>query len=232
MLSTLKIVPYHKMPSPTLDGSSTHEPSSWSATAEAYLAAEAKLVGPLCQEFAIELNAALSLSDSAAYALDNGCRPGAMAAALKTLAPNLPILCSNVAAGMIDKVRGRAEAARWETFQAQVMDGKDLKGIGPDNFSHVVSTFMVCLVLEPDRIMAEMFRVLKPGGVLGLGVWGEPRAAYWNDPFCEAARRLEPSYQGIDILKKEWTERAEIEKRTTEAGFRDVRFWEVTKPAG
>ncbi len=52
------------------------------------------------------------------------------------------------------------------------------------SFDHVVSTFVLCTVTDPDRVLAEIDRVLRPGGSLVFMEHvraGDPRLARWQD---------------------------------------------------
>ncbi len=62
----------------------------------------------------------------------------------------------------------------------------------PDaSFDAVVSTFVLCSVADPPRVLAELRRVLRPGGRLVLleHVRGEGRTARWQDRLTWVHRR-------------------------------------------
>ena len=96
--------------------------------------------------------------------------------------PNVPLL---------DSARAEAEAKGWPA---------DLReGIGEDipfasrSFDTVVCTFTLCSVQEPDRVLSEMMRILRPGGkVLFLEHGRAPDAnvAKWQD-------RIEPIWKPL-----------------------------------
>jgi ubiquinone/menaquinone biosynthesis C-methylase UbiE len=46
-----------------------------------------------------------------------------------------------------------------------------------DRFEAVLSTYSVCPLVEPGRGVAEMYRVVKPGGLLGVAHSSEPESA-------------------------------------------------------
>ena len=57
------------------------------------------------------------------------------------------------------------------------MDAANLdnsKGLGPDgSLSHAFSTFMIMFTTQPLNVLNEMHRVLQPGKIFGLAIWGE-----------------------------------------------------------
>ncbi|KAG8526368.1 uncharacterized protein KY384_000361 [Bacidia gigantensis] len=207
--------------------------TSWSLAAEAYRLVDQYVSLPLSLDLATAVQEILPLDTPNALAFDNGCGPGTMVAVLKTLASDLPVVASDLSEGMIAQLQDRGRELGWKNVEASVVDARDLNALSvgaiPEKFSHVFSTFMVCLAQEPEKIMKEMFRVMKPGGILGLGVWAEPYVSFWNDAFTKAARELEPTYSPVKLMAEQWTFREEVEKRIREAGFVDVNVWETQK---
>jgi SAM-dependent methyltransferase len=66
-------------------------------------------------------------------------------------------------------------------------DGQQLT-IGPATFDSALLTFTLCTVPDTDAVLAEILRVLKPGGTLHFlehGIADEPKVVAWQ-------RRLEP----------------------------------------
>ena len=61
-----------------------------------------------------------------------------------------------------------------------------------DSFDAAVSTFVLCSVEEPGVVLAEIFRVLRPGGrfILMEHVLGDGRTARWQERLTPLHRRL------------------------------------------
>ncbi len=67
--------------------------------------------------------------------------------------------------GMIEKARRRPEPVRWELGDAQELR------YGEAAFDVVSSSFGLIFAPDPERVAAELRRVLRPGGRLGLTTW-------------------------------------------------------------
>lgn len=209
-----------KLPPPTMA-------SQWSLHAANYRHPTEQTIFPFAMMLANECHQISRLDAPSAKALDNGTGSGVVTAALKSLYSSLHIIAADVSQGMIDSVITRINDEGWKNLEARVLDARNLEGIEDASLSHVLSTFMVCLAPEPKRVVAEMFRVTRPGGVLGLGVWGDPYYGAWNTPWTKACRELDPAYQPVAIMEDEWTKIEKVEKGLKEAGYADVKMREM-----
>jgi len=94
-------------------------------------------------------------------------------------------------AALLDAARGRAAAKGW---QADLREGRgEAIPFGDNAFDTVVCTYTLCSVDDPARVLAEMRRVLKPGGSLLFLEHGrapDPGTAKWQ-------RRIEPVWRKI-----------------------------------
>jgi len=119
------------------------------------------------------------------------------------------------------------EAKYLPNVSAKLVDAcvlDNVKDLGAaDMFSHVFSTFMLQFAPQPHNVVREMHCVLRPGGFVGLAMWGERIGpfAIWE----EACKRLDPTYelpqQRFD--KSAWRTRRELEDAMREVGYKDVR---------
>ena len=85
---------------------------------------------------------------------------------------------------------------------------------------------MVCLAPEPEKIVSEMWRVTKEGGVLGLAVWGDPYFGPFTKPWVKACRWQIPDYESERIMDPNWTLASNVFAGIEKAGFKDVDVWE------
>ena len=93
--------------------------------------------------------------------------------------------------GMLDQARAEAEAKGWS---ANICEGVGEAIPFPDRkFDSVVCTFTLCTVEDPAQTMAEMRRILKPGGQLIFLEHGrapDANVAKWQD-------RIEPVWKKL-----------------------------------
>ncbi|KAF6219725.1 hypothetical protein HO133_003550 [Letharia lupina] len=196
----------------------------WGAAAAAYAQVE-RVTTPPSQSLLNRVSAILPLNAPNTTAFDNGCGTGVLTTILKQQNPNVPLLAADYSDGMVDILKRRVQAQKLEEVTARVVDGRNLQGIKDGSFTHTFSTFMVCLAPEPDKIVAEMHRVTKQGGVLGLAVWGDPRFGPFSSPWEKACRRLISDYEPPMIMPAEWTLAENVKAGLEKAGFGDVDVW-------
>lgn len=113
----------------------------------------------------------------------------------------------------------------WKDVQTRTVDASKLEGIADGNLTHVFSTFMICLAPEPDLIAREMYRVIKPGGVLRLAVWADPYFGFCNMPWTKACRTVMPEYEAVAPMDGRWSQTEDVKANLEGVGFEivDVR---------
>jgi ubiquinone/menaquinone biosynthesis C-methylase UbiE len=111
--------------------------------------------------------------------LELACGPGgAGLAAAERVGPTGEVVCSDVVPAMAAIAAGRGAARGLVNLRTAVLD---LEAIDqPDHsFDVVLCREGLMFAVEPDRAVAEMHRVLRPGGRLGVAVWGPPEQNPW-----------------------------------------------------
>ncbi len=124
---------------------------------------------PLTQTFADAAIASLDLKPGQ-LVLDSGAGAGGAALAMASL--GLHVTAIDIAPGMVERMRTRAIAAG-VALDARVMNGEALD-LRTASFNAAVSVFGVILYPDAMRGVAEMVRVVRPGGRISVVTWTEP----------------------------------------------------------
>ncbi|CAF9934989.1 MAG: hypothetical protein ALECFALPRED_006205 [Alectoria fallacina] len=195
---------------------------SWSTASASY----AERVGRMCQHAADHLVQeadtihAFSTHDS--YVLDVGTGAGAVPESIIKSFPGVRILATDIAPGMVEAVdKNHLPDVSTRVTDASQMN--NVSGLGVDaTFSHAFSTFMIMFTLEPINVISEMQRVLRPGGVIGLALWGEVIGP--NNLWEEACQMLDPTYRLPSPFAdpNAWRTPHEAENALREVGFKDI----------
>jgi ubiquinone/menaquinone biosynthesis C-methylase UbiE len=147
--------------------------SLYSASAREY----ATLWGPVIQPLGERLVAAMPLT-GASTILDLGAGTGALFPALQAAAPGALVIGVDRADGMLHLAQAGASEV-----PLVAMDLEQL-GVRSRVADAAVIAFVLFLLPDPAGGLAEIRRVLKPGGVVGLTTWGQdhelPGAAIWT----------------------------------------------------
>lgn len=197
------------------------EDGEWDSVSTVYHSTVGRLTFPIAIELVSWVNSVSPLNQPNVKTLDSGCGTGVVCSVIKELYPSSPLLAIDSSPGMVSTVQTTAKESGWTDFEARVQDVRELS-IESKSLTHVFSTFVICLAPDPDRIAGEMHRVLQPEGVLGLAVWGDPNFEFFQGPWNEACRELDPAYEAPGLMDPEWTYAANVEKGLVKAGFRDV----------
>jgi SAM-dependent methyltransferase len=90
--------------------------------------------------------------------------------AAQRVGPNGSVLATDPAASMLDLAAEAVRAADFRNVQTQVMDAQQLD-LEPDSFDAVIARNSLQFVPDLPRALAEIRRVLKPGGKLAGMTW-------------------------------------------------------------
>ena len=191
---------------------------SWNNAANHYAVQMAAATSQAADRLINLVESRLPFSTAFSSVLDNGAGNGVLTQALVSRFPGTRILATDIAPAML----ARLDAKQLPNVSTLAMDAcveYNVK-LEADSFSHVLSTFMIQFTDGPMHALREMYRVLKPGGWIGLGSWIDVSI---NRPWEEACRGLDPLFvPQTPFDKSAWTGEAEVERALKEAGFADV----------
>jgi SAM-dependent methyltransferase len=150
--------------------------------------------------------AAVALCDACAVSagqevLDIGAGTGNFAAACAR--EGASVVAGDLAPGMIERGRARTDAEGLDVEWIQA-DVEDLP-FEDARFDCVGSTFGAFMAPRPDVAAAEMFRVVRPGGTVGMTVWAAD--GFFADLSALGQRFAPPAPEGIG-RPQEWGEEA------------------------
>ena len=201
----------------------------WGTAAAAYAARTEFVTRPSAEELISWVHEVSPLSQPSASAFDNGAGSGVVTTTLRARFHNLPILAADLSPGMLETI----EKKHLPQVKCQVLDAIDLSPIADGTFTHSLSTFMIQFTPDPLRALQEMYRVTKPGGTLGLCMWGE---LCFDAPWEDTARHFEPNYTYPHAWTPDWSDEGRLQAYIQDVGFTDVRMktirpkWDFESP--
>src|SRR3954469_15551626 len=146
-------------PAPDLAAMKTKQQAAWSSGNYAIVGSTLQIVGEeLCE--AMDLKAGAKVLDVAA---GNGM--ASLAAARRWC----EVTSTDYVPALLERGRARAKAEGW-TMEFQEADAENLP-FGTESFDVVLSTFGVMFTPNQDKAAAELLRVCKPKGQIGLANW-------------------------------------------------------------
>ncbi|MGI9412371.1 MAG: class I SAM-dependent methyltransferase [Hyphomicrobiales bacterium] len=142
------------------------------------------------------------------HVLDVGCGTGASALpAAAAVGRQGRVIGIDIAENMLKRARAKARLGRLGNISFALKDMSD-SGFPDDAFDAVISVFSVFFVQDMERQVAELWRMVRPGGQLAVTVWGpgafEPGASILG----QELRRQRPD---ITLSARPWERLAEAE---------------------
>lgn len=152
--------------------------------------------------------------------LDVGCGPGAL---LAELADRLGL----------EAVAGADPSASFVAAARERLPGVDVREAAAEDlpfedgaFDAALAQLVVHFMADPDRGVAEMIRVTRPGGVLAACVWDHGSGRGPLSPFWRAATVLDPA--APDEGDRTGARAGDLDRLFRAAGLRDVVETELT----
>lgn len=133
--------------------------------------------------------------------LDVGCGTGASALpAARAVGPEGRVLGIDVAENMLARARTKAEAQGLCNVSFELAD-MSATGWPDASFDAVIGVFSVFFVPDTAAQVAELWRLLRPGGRLAVTVWAPDAFEPGASVFAEAARPFLPD---LDLSARPW----------------------------
>ena len=201
----------------------------WGIASAAYAARTEYVTRPSAESLISWMDEEFPLSVRDVNVLDNGAGSGVVTSALRARFVNAPILAADLSAGMLKII----EAKGLPDVHCKVLDATNLGEILDNTFTHSLSTFMIQFTPEPLSALREMYRVTKPGGALGLCMWGE---LCFDAPWEETARQFDPTYTYPRPWTDDWQDEKRLRQYVEAVGFKDVQMrtirprWDFESP--
>ena len=138
------------------------------------------------------------------FVLDVGCGSGASALpAAQAVGPNGQVIGVDLSERLLDLGRDKAARSGLENIEFRLGDMERL-GYPAGQFDAVVCVFAIFFVPDMERQVAELWRMVRPGGQLAITTWGpgmfEPGATFWWDCIRRERPDLHSSYRPWDRI--------------------------------
>ncbi|KAK1244479.1 hypothetical protein MKX07_003278 [Trichoderma sp. CBMAI-0711] len=173
--------------------------------------------------------------------LDSACGAGVLtqevqAALPKELLERSSFTCADNAEGLVDVVKRRIAEEKWVNAEAKVLDAMNT-GLPDNSFTHVGIALALHIIPDPDAVVKDCIRMLKPGGIFGASTWSKASAnMFWIADMRTALQSLPFDAPLPDPFPMQlhtsghWDDAAWVEKHLVEdLGLTNVS---VREPAG
>ena len=141
----------------------------------------------------------------------------------RRVSPGGKVIATDLSEEMLDVLRKNAKNEGVDNIETRYADAHSLEF--PDkSFDKVTSRFGVMFFVETDRALAEIRRVLKPGGRVALMVWGAPQpGSYFGAAVMPYMKRLEvkPDPDGPGPMR--FAEPGKLVNLMKDAGYKDIK---------
>jgi SAM-dependent methyltransferase len=160
-------------------------------------------------------------------ALDVGCGPGALAAALAERLGATHVSAADPSEPFVEAARARLPGVEVVVAAAEALP------FANDAFDATLSQLVVNFMKDAEAGVREMARVTRPGGVVASCVWDYSGGMTLLRAFWDAAREVDPEAATADegaIMR--WCGEGELAGLWRDAELGEVRFGELVVHAG
>ncbi|KAL7934300.1 S-adenosyl-L-methionine-dependent methyltransferase [Trichoderma chlorosporum] len=171
--------------------------------------------------------------------LDNACGSGVVTQEVQAVLSNEVLqrssfTCADSSAAMVDLVKKRIASEKWMNVETKMLDAMNT-GLPDNSFSHVAIALALHITPDPDAVVKDCMRILKPGGTFGASTWSKRNAdIFWIPDMRSAIEALPFDSPFPDPMPMQmhrsghWDDAAWIEKHLVEElGLTDVSVKET-----
>lgn len=133
--------------------------------------------------------------------------------------PESQITAADISQGMISNF----EKNDWRNVQTIVADAMNLQaaGLSDHAFTHSLGTFFLPFVPDPAKVISEMQRVTRPGGVVAVSTWSR---VSWVPVWQEAVRAtVDSDWVAPPLFHVKTTELEDVKSTFEEAGLEAIQ---------
>jgi SAM-dependent methyltransferase len=160
-------------------------------------------------------------------ALDVGCGPGALTAALAELLGGERVTAVDPSEPFAAACASRVSGVRVEVAAAEALP------FGDDSFDATLSQLVVNFMSDPPAGVSEMRRVTRPGGTVAAAVWDYADGMTLLRRFWDAAVALDPGAESLDEGRAmPYCQPDELDQLWRDAGLDEVATSTVVADAG
>ena len=185
------------------------------ANAEAY----ERFMGRWSRLVAAELREFAALPERGRF-LDVGCGTGSLAFSIAGHHPLADVVGVDLSSEYVAYASARnpfGDRVRFETGNAQRLPFAD------SSFDGAVSLLAFNFIPEPGKALAEICRVVRPGGTVSAAVWDYDAGMQMLRVFWDAAVAIDPAAEKLDERRMPLCRAGELSALWREAGIESVR---------
>lgn len=131
------------------------------------------------------------------------------------------VLATDFASGMVDRLRERIATSGLRDITAEVMDGQAL-AVPDASFDASVSVLGLIFFPDVPQGMAELRRVLRPGGRAAVVCWSDPLNLQLMSLVMRAVKTVVPDFEAPAPTWARLAGTAALTEQMRQAGFREV----------
>ncbi|KAF1335780.1 Alanine--trna ligase, partial [Globisporangium splendens] len=204
----------------------------WNETAARYTATANKRITLQC---AVEMHSRMQL-DSACTVLEVAAGSGLGSLDIVqrltrdsdvTSTGKKQLVVTDLSPAMVKMAQERLANAGSERLDVKIMEanGQDLKDIATASTDRFVSNLCLQLTPDPDAMLRETKRVLKPNGLAGFTIWGRPENSGLFTIDSAFNKEVGLSDGAVHANFELGQDLVALRKRFAAAGFSEVRIW-------